>query len=57
MIAVYYKNGDALFSSSLEDNDPIPQGALWIDMQNPTREEEKRVEDQLGIEIPTREEV
>jgi magnesium transporter len=57
MLTVYYKNGDALFSAPIEGNDPVPKGALWIDMVNPTLEEEKRVEDQLRIEIPTREEV
>jgi len=57
MLTIYYKNGDALFSAPLEGNDPIPRDTLWIDMLNPTLEEEKRTENQLGIEIPTREEV
>ncbi len=57
MLTIYYRNGDALFSAPLEGNDSVPDGALWIDLLNPTLEEEKRIEDQLRIEIPTREEV
>jgi magnesium transporter len=36
--------------------DAIPPNAVWIDMLEPTREEDRRVEEALGIEIPTREE-
>jgi magnesium transporter len=36
--------------------DPVPDGALWIDICNPSLDEEKSIEAQLGIEIPTREE-
>lgn len=32
-------------------------GALWIDLHEPTRAEERQVEQQLGIEVPTREEM
>ncbi|MGO4704664.1 magnesium transporter CorA family protein [Microvirga sp. 2MCAF38] len=35
----------------------IPQDALWIDLIEPTVEEERLVEQYLGIEIPTREEM
>lgn len=33
----------------------IPESAIWIDLLNPTREEEKAVEEFLCMEIPTRE--
>ena len=36
--------------------DVIPRNALWIDLVEPTRDEDRRVEEALGIEIPTREE-
>jgi magnesium transporter len=36
--------------------DPVPTDAIWIDMLDPTREEDDRVEKALGISIPTREE-
>lgn len=32
-------------------------GALWLDLMNPTREEEAMVESLLGLDIPTREEM
>ena len=34
-----------------------PQDALWLDLLNPTREEEVAVEAALGLELPTREEM
>ncbi len=35
----------------------IPPGTVWIDLVNPSREEDKRVEQHLGISIPTREDM
>jgi len=35
----------------------LPDSAVWIDLLEPTIDEEKSVEAQLGIEIPTREEM
>jgi magnesium transporter len=35
----------------------IPDEAIWIDLLEPTQEEEKQVEARLGIEVPTREEM
>jgi len=32
-------------------------GAVWVDLLNPTPEEEKALEAALGVEIPTREEM
>ncbi|RAK57466.1 magnesium transporter CorA family protein [Phenylobacterium deserti] len=34
-----------------------PEGSIWIDLKNPTREEELAVERALGLDIPTREEM
>jgi magnesium transporter len=34
-----------------------PQDALWLDLLSPTRDEELAVEDALGLELPTREEM
>ena len=36
---------------------PIPSDALWIDLHDPTREEEHRTEERLGIDVPTREDM
>src|SRR3989337_1592676 len=35
----------------------IPPGATWIDLEEPTREEEAVVERVLGLNVPTREEM
>jgi magnesium transporter len=35
----------------------IPDGATWIDLEEPTREEEQLVERCIGLEVPTREEL
>lgn len=35
----------------------VPDDALWLDLVNPTREEELAVEAALGLELPTREEM
>jgi magnesium transporter len=35
----------------------IPENAVWIDLLNPTREQERAVEEFLQMEIPTREEM
>ncbi|MCA1953163.1 MAG: magnesium transporter CorA family protein [Hyphomicrobiales bacterium] len=40
----------------LGPSDPVPADAVWLDLIEPTREEDRRVELALGIEIPTREE-
>ncbi len=37
--------------------EPIPADALWIDLVEPTRAEDRLVEAHLGISIPTREEM
>ncbi|HEY2356227.1 MAG TPA: magnesium/cobalt transporter CorA [Phenylobacterium sp.] len=34
-----------------------PDDTIWIDLLNPTREEELAVEDALGLQLPTREEM
>jgi magnesium transporter len=35
----------------------LPKGTIWLDLLNPTREEEKLVEAALGQNVPTREEM
>src|SRR6185369_15192863 len=38
-------------------DDKIPDGATWIDLEEPTNEEEKLVERCVGLNIPTQEEL
>jgi magnesium transporter len=49
--------GQAIDRHALTAGDVIPQDALWIDLLEPTREEDRLVETYLGIEVPTRHEM
>ena len=49
--------GDSLDRSILRPGEPLPEDALWIDLIEPTREEDRLVEAHLNIQIPTREEM
>ncbi len=40
---------------ALDLAEPIPEAAIWIDLVDPTRDEDRKVERFLGIEVPTRE--
>ncbi len=58
MVVIYYQTDSRIQSKILNDeNKDLLQNALWIDLLCPTKEEEQLVEEQLKIEIPTKEEV
>lgn len=48
---------DSLERIALSADLPFPEDTLWVDLLHPEKHEEKRVEEYLGIEIPTREEM
>ena len=52
MLTIYDAHGAQLEKKSA--NDTITDATVWLDLLNPTPEEDKRVEALLGIEIPTR---
>ena len=60
MLRVYRRQNDRLAPTDLEVTPHSPPteaaGALWLDLINPTRDEDHFVEHLLGVEIPTREE-
>ncbi len=39
---------------TLEQNEPIPPGSIWIDMVAPTMEEDQKVQDFVGVPVPTK---
>lgn len=43
--------------SLLTGEDPAAAPVMWYDLFDPTREEERRVEQRLGVDLPTREEM
>ncbi|MBB3808683.1 magnesium/cobalt transporter CorA [Pseudochelatococcus contaminans] len=49
--------GSRLVRHQLEPGEPIPADALWIDLVQPTRSEERLVEQTLNIEMPTQEDM
>lgn len=57
MINIFYKSGAAVIPAMISATDTLPEGVLWVDLVNPTLEEERSIETQLGIAIPSREEV
>lgn len=57
MITAFHKTKGSMLPAIIGADEPLPESTLWIDICNPTVEEEKSIEKQLGIEIPTREEI
>ncbi len=48
---------DFLDRHVLAASEPIPDNAIWIDLVEPTRDEDRQVEHHLNIQIPTRDEM
>lgn len=57
MLSVYVPHGSTLERISVEPGSSPPENAVWIDMVTPNVQEDKLVEQMLGIAIPTREEM
>ena len=58
MIRVYRSGCTACEPSTVDPADwSMPPDTLWIDLLNPSREEDVAVEKALGLSIPTREEM
>ena len=52
MLTLHCQDGKAV-----PQGDDLPETAVWIDLYHPTRDEELRLESQLGVMIPTREDM
>jgi magnesium transporter len=50
-------SGPHLTQHMLEHEEPIPPDVVWIDLIEPTRDEDRKVEEYLGIAVPTREDI
>ena len=57
MITLYFRDQQSIRAVEIGAQDTLPPGVLWIDIFNPTLEEERSIETQLNIQIPTKEEV
>ncbi|WP_341703005.1 magnesium transporter CorA family protein [Ferrovibrio sp.] len=57
MIHAYLPQGNEFQRISLDPGNPLPEGVIWIDLIEPTAEEEKAVDGMLELDMPTREEM
>src|SRR5262249_16213440 len=57
MLSVYVPHGTTLERISVEPGSPPPENAVWIDMVTPSVQQDKLVEQLLGIAIPTPEQI
>ena len=57
MITAYCSNCQSIEIRDLSQGAAFPEDVVWIDMVEPTREEELYVEKVLGIEVPTRDDL
>ncbi len=57
MLWVYVPRGTSLDRIPVTSDVDVPENAVWFDLVNPNLQEDKIVEGQVGIAIPTREEM
>ncbi len=57
MLNIFVPQAQGLARIELGSPSSVPDAAVWIDLLEPTPEEEKLVESALGIDVPTREEM
>ena len=57
MLTVNIPRGASLERSIITPDADIPEGAVWLDLLSPTPTESKLVERNLGLAVPTREEM
>jgi magnesium transporter len=57
MIAIFAPADAALKRTELTDLAALPEDAVWIDLQKPTPEEDRAVEQLAGVAVPTREDM
>jgi magnesium transporter len=57
MLSVYVPRSTTLERIAVETGSPVPENAVWVDMVTPSVQEDRVVEQLLGIAVPTREEM
>jgi magnesium transporter len=57
MLSVYVPAESSLKKAKADDLASLPEGAVWVDLVNPTGAEDKAVERLAGIAVPTREDM
>jgi magnesium transporter len=57
MLTVFSPRGTCLERATVESGEALPDGAVWLDLNRPSADEDSTVADALGVELPTREEM
>ena len=57
MLSAFIPQPRGLERREIPEQEPLPQESLWLDLLEPSVGEEKRVEEFLAIDVPTREEM
>jgi magnesium transporter len=57
MLWVYVPRGTSLDRIQVTSDADVPDSAVWFDLVNPSQDEDKIVEREVGIAVPTREEM
>jgi magnesium transporter len=57
MIRILERGGRTVEMAAFNPDWQVPESAVWIDLFNPTREEERQIEQDLDLELPTREDM
>ncbi|MDX2074651.1 MAG: magnesium transporter CorA family protein [Alphaproteobacteria bacterium] len=57
VITVYFKENEVVSERVLGVDDPIPENVLWVDLENPSHAEEESLKKNLGVTVPTSEEI
>jgi len=57
MLWVYVPRGTSLDRIAVNSETDVPENAIWFDLVTPTQQEDRLVERQVGIAVPTREEM
>src|SRR5690349_22849798 len=57
MLSVFIPQPNGLARVPWVAGEPLPKEAIWFDLLEPSPEEERAVEQVLGVDVPTREEM
>jgi magnesium transporter len=57
MLSLFRRDGNAFELQAVGEGWSPPEDAIWLDLKEPTREEELAVEKALGLDLPTRDEM
>ena len=53
MISSFLLDATGLHRREVAPGTPVPDGSIWVDLLEPSAEEEQRLESQLSIDVPT----